>query len=151
MHFPDQRGLLGGDILTEKRKVTINGETFEVELEPVGDSWKATVEGETFHIEVEGETATTSKRKRTGKKRAKSGVVSSSIPGKIITVEVEVGQEVKEGEVILILEAMKMQNEVAAPITGVVTEVNCQAGVNIESNFPLVVIEPNTDDEEQDN
>ena len=50
IHFPDQRGLLGGDILTEKRKVTINGETFEVELEPVGDSWKATVEGETFHI-----------------------------------------------------------------------------------------------------
>lgn len=133
--------------MSEIRKVTVNGEIFEVEVEPDGDSWKVTVEGETFDISVEGGASPNARKKqRSGKKRKKSGVVSSSIPGKIITVEVETGQQVAEGDVILILEAMKMQNEVAAPITGTVIEINCAAGENIEANLPLVVIEPPADD-----
>lgn len=134
--------------MSETRKVTINGETFEVKLEPDGNSWKATVEGETFNVAVEGDTAQpVAKPKRSGKKRKRSGTVSSSIPGKVITVEVELGQEVVEGDVVLILEAMKMQNEVAAPISGKVTGINCKSGENIEANLPLVVIEPPTDSE----
>jgi len=138
--------------MSETRKVTINGETFEVKLEPEGNSWKATVEGETFIVEVEGEGDTAqpiAKPKRSGKKRKKSGTVSSSIPGKVITVEVELGQEVAEGDVVLILEAMKMQNEVAAPISGTITEINCKSGENIQANLPLVVIEPPTDSENE--
>nr|AIE91772.1 hypothetical protein [uncultured marine group II/III euryarchaeote AD1000_16_A02]AIF13241.1 Biotin carboxyl carrier protein [uncultured marine group II/III euryarchaeote KM3_60_H01]AIF16496.1 Biotin carboxyl carrier protein [uncultured marine group II/III euryarchaeote KM3_74_D01]AIF19077.1 Biotin carboxyl carrier protein [uncultured marine group II/III euryarchaeote KM3_85_D04]MBC8517470.1 biotin/lipoyl-binding protein [Euryarchaeota archaeon] len=136
--------------MSETHKVTINGEVFEVKLEPDGNSWKATVEGETFNVEVEGDTSQTiTKPKRSGKKRKKSGTVSSSIPGKVITVEVEVGQEVAEGDVVLILEAMKMQNEVAAPISGKITEINCKSGENIEANLPLVVIEPPADPENE--
>ena len=132
--------------MSETRKVTINGETFEVKLEPDGNSWKATVEGETFIVGVEEDSAQPiAKPKRSGKKRKRPGTVSSSIPGKVITVEVEVGQEVAEGDVVLILEAMKMQNEVAAPISGTITEINCKSGDNIEANLPLVVIEPPTD------
>ena len=52
------------------------------------------------------------------------------------------GQHVEEGQVILILEAMKMQNEIQAPVTGTVTAVNCEEGQSIEANLPLVVIEP---------
>ncbi|MDP7042451.1 MAG: biotin/lipoyl-containing protein [Candidatus Thalassarchaeaceae archaeon] len=132
----------------EKRTVTIDGETFEVDLEPDGNSWKATVEGETFIIEVGGASPKGEKKRRSTKKRKKSGVVSSTIPGKIITVEVEVGQDVSEGDVILILEAMKMQNEVVAPVSGTVREVNCQAGSTIEANLPLVVIEPEIESED---
>ena len=88
-------------------------------------------------------------RNAQGKKRKKSGTVSSSIPGKVITVEVEVGQEVAEGDVVLILEAMKMQNEVAAPISGTITEINCKSGENIDANLPLVVIEPLSDSENE--
>ena len=136
--------------MSETHKVTINGEVFEVKLEPDGNSWKATVEGETFNVEVEGDTSQTIvKPKRSGKKRKKSGTVSSSIPGKVITVEVEVGQEVAEGDVVLILEAMKMQNEVAAPISGKITEIICKSGENIEANLPLVVIEPPADTENE--
>ena len=47
-----------------------------------------------------------------------------------------------EGQVILILEAMKMQNEIQAPVTGKVTSVNCEEGQAIEANIPLVIIEP---------
>ncbi|HIO57612.1 MAG TPA: biotin/lipoyl-binding protein [Candidatus Poseidoniales archaeon] len=136
--------------MSETRKVTINGETFEVKLEPDGNSWKATVEGETFIVEVEGDSSQPiAKPKHSGKKRKKSGTVSSSIPGKVITVEVEVGQEVAEGDVVLILEAMKMQNEVAAPISGTITEINCKSGENIDANLPLVVIEPLSDSENE--
>lgn len=134
--------------MSETRKVTINGETFEVKLEPDGNSWKATVEGETFIVEVEGDSAQPiAKPKRSGKKRKKSGTVSSSIPGKVITVEVEVGQEVAEGDVVLILEAMKMQNEIQAPVSGTVTEIHCEEGQSIEANVPLLIITPDETDE----
>ena len=56
--------------------------------------------------------------------------------------EVNVGDEVAEGQVILILEAMKMQNEIQAPVTGTVVSVQCEEGQAIEANIPLVVIEP---------
>ena len=59
-----------------------------------------------------------------------------------MTVEVTEGQHVEEGQVILILEAMKMQNEIQAPVTGTVTSVQCEEGEAIEANVPLVVIEP---------
>ena len=48
----------------------------------------------------------------------------------------------KKDKVILILEAMKMQNEIQAPITGKVASVNCEEGQSIEVNVPLVIIEP---------
>jgi biotin carboxyl carrier protein len=50
---------------------------------------------------------------------------------------------VEEGQVILILEAMKMQNEIQAPISGTVNSIHCEEGQSIEANVPLVVIEPN--------
>ena len=46
----------------------------------------------------------------------------------------------------MILEAMKMQNEIQAPISGKITELNCEPGDSIEANSPLMVIEPPIDD-----
>jgi biotin carboxyl carrier protein len=84
-----------------------------------------------------------------GGKKKRSGTVSANIPGKVVTVEVDEGQHVEEGQVILILEAMKMQNEIQAPVTGTVVSVQCEEGEAIEANVPLVVIEPDpTDDDE---
>ena len=126
----------------EKRKVTVDGETFEVDLERVANIWKATVEGHTFEIAIDDAPAPTQKRRKSGTKSGKSGIISSNIPGKVVTLEVVVGQHVNEGDIVLILEAMKMQNEVSAPVTGTVVKVNCTEGANIEANLPLVVIEP---------
>ena len=70
------------------------------------------------------------------------------MPGKVVTVEVSVGDTVEEGETILILEAMKKQNEVVAPISGTIIEVHCEDGLNVEANVPLVVIEPEFQEED---
>ncbi|MFL2882356.1 MAG: biotin/lipoyl-containing protein [Candidatus Poseidoniaceae archaeon] len=128
--------------MTEKRKVIVDGQEFEVEVEVENGKWLATVEGRTFEIEIPDSGPVVKKRRAAGGKKKKSGTVSANIPGKIVTIEVEVGQEVTEGQVILILEAMKMQNEIQAPVNGKVVSVNCEEGQSIEANVPLVVIEP---------
>lgn len=126
----------------ETRKVIIDGEEVEVEIEVDGDTYTATVEGRTFEFQIPEAKASAPRKRGGGGGRKRSGTVSASMPGKVVTVEVSVGDAVEEGQTVLILEAMKMQNEVAAPITGVVTAVHCEDGLNVEANVPLVVIEP---------
>lgn len=127
--------------MSQTRKVIIDGVEYEVEVEQVGDVFHATVEGKTFEVQIP-ESTHSAPRKRGSGGRKRSGVVSANMPGKVVTVEVSEGQEVVEGQTVLILEAMKMQNEVAAPISGTVTEVSCAEGDSVEANVPLVVIEP---------
>ena len=129
--------------MTEVKKVIVNGIEYEVSVDVSEDGkWHATVEGTTFEVEIPDSGPVVKKKRAGGGKKKKSGTVSANIPGKIVTIEVEVGQEVAEGQVILILEAMKMQNEIQAPISGTVTSVNCDEGQSIEANVPLIVIEP---------
>jgi biotin carboxyl carrier protein len=135
--------------MSEKRTVKVNGEEFEVEIELNDDgTYEATVEGQTFSIEVPNAQAAPRARRGGGGKKKKSGTVSANIPGKVVTVEVKEGDVVKEGQVILILEAMKMQNEIQAPVDGTVINVACEEGQAIEANVPLVVIEPEPTDED---
>lgn len=128
--------------MSETRKVVVDGVEFEVELDGEGTSWSATVEGQTFQIEIPDAAPVSKKKRSGGGKKKKSGTVSANIPGKVVTVEVNEGDEVVEGQVILILEAMKMQNEIQAPLSGIVTAINCKPGDSIEANSPLVVIQP---------
>ena len=136
--------------MSEKRTVKVNGEEFEVEINLNDDgTYDATVEGQTFTIEVPNAQAAPRARRGGGAKKKKSGTVSANIPGKGVTVEVNEGDVVKEGQVILILEAMKMPNEIQAPVNGTVISVACEEGQAIEANVPLVIIEPEpTDDED---
>ena len=133
----------------EKRTVKVNGQEFEVDIELNEDgTYQATVEGQSFLIEVPNAQAAPRARRGGGGKKKKSGTVSANIPGKVVTVEVKEGDVVKEGQVILILEAMKMQNEIQAPVDGTVINVACEEGQAIEANVPLVVIEPEPTDED---
>ncbi len=134
--------------MSDTRKVMVNGTEYEVELEGGGTTWKATVGGQTFDIVMPEAAAAVKPRRSGGRKKKKSGTVSANIPGKVVTVEVEEGQTVAEGQVILILEAMKMQNEIQAPVSGTVVSVQCSEGEAIEANVPLVVIEPEASGDE---
>lgn len=66
--------------------------------------------------------------------------VAAPMPGNILKVNVVAGQTVKEGDVLLLLEAMKMENEIMAPKSGTVTQVPAQKGATVESGAPLVFI-----------
>ena len=66
--------------------------------------------------------------------------VKAPMPGTILKVNVTNGQAVKEGQVLLVLEAMKMENEIMAPKDGTITAVAVQKGASVDTGAPLVVI-----------
>ncbi|MBR1816859.1 MAG: biotin/lipoyl-binding protein [Lachnospiraceae bacterium] len=71
---------------------------------------------------------------------AGSVVVSAPMPGKILNIKSSVGASVKRGEVILVLEAMKMENEVVAPEDGTVASINVAAGDSVEAGDTLATL-----------
>lgn len=71
-----------------------------------------------------------------------SGIVSTDIPGVVVEVRVRPGQKVHQGEPVVVVEAMKMQNELAAAVSGTVKETPAQVGRTVNPGEPLVVIEP---------
>ena len=129
--------------MKEKRNVRVDGEDFEVLIDRKGDSWIVEIEGVTFDVKTEGGLPNSKQSKKRGSsKRKLSGKISSSIPGKIVSLNVSLDEIVVQGQVIMILEAMKMQNEIQAPISGKIVEINCHSGESIEANMPLILIEP---------
>lgn len=68
-------------------------------------------------------------------------VIKSSMPGKIVKILKSEGDEVKEGEAVVIMEAMKMENEMKAPYDGIIKEIFVKEGENIESNTKLFGME----------
>ena len=66
--------------------------------------------------------------------------VSSPMPGKILAVKANVGDSVKKGQVILILEAMKMENEVVAPEDGTIASIDVTVGARVESGDTLATL-----------
>jgi biotin carboxyl carrier protein len=62
------------------------------------------------------------------------------MPGTILDVKVSVGQAVKEGDLVCILEAMKMENEIYAPCAGTVAQVLTAKGAKVDTGTPLVSI-----------
>jgi Acetyl/propionyl-CoA carboxylase, alpha subunit len=70
------------------------------------------------------------------------GEVNSTLPGTIIEIMVKEGQNVKEGELLLILEAMKMMNRIVAPVSGVIKEIIVKEGDKISKGYLMIKIEP---------
>lgn len=65
----------------------------------------------------------------------------SFIPGTVLEIGVKVGQEVKEGEILMILEAMKMENKVEMPFDGVIKEINIEKGQRVPKDHLMIVVE----------
>jgi len=97
------------------------------------------VDGERYHIPVEEETRYII-RTRGGKASTGGQVLKAPMPGKVVLVEVEVGQAVNPGDGLVILEAMKMENEFRATASGTVLEIRVQAGQAVNPGDTLVVI-----------
>ncbi|NLW20852.1 MAG: biotin/lipoyl-binding protein [Clostridiales bacterium] len=68
-------------------------------------------------------------------------VIRSPMPGNILSVNVQPGNAVKEGQVLMVLEALKMENEIICPRDGVVGAVHVQAGASVETDTPLCTLQ----------
>lgn len=68
--------------------------------------------------------------------------VAAEMPGKVVSVSREVGAEVSEGQGAMVIEAMKMENEISSPIDGVVVEIAVSVGDTVEAGATLFVVEP---------
>lgn len=144
-------------------RVEINGSSMRVDLVPIdGDttyslliddqSYTATlleaseicrvmIEGAVYEFEVEAEELV---RLRTEVKRKRHGdikQIKAPMPGRVIAVEVEVGDVVESGQGIIIVEAMKMENELRAHVAGKIKEIRVNTGDTVNKGDVLVVLE----------
>ena len=115
-----------------KYKVTLNGRTYEVEVE----AGKAMLLDEYEAIAPAPVAAAPAAPAVTGAGEA----VTAPMPGTILKVNVKVGDAIKAGTVLCVLEAMKMENEIMAPHAGTVTQVLATKGGSVDTGAPLVVI-----------
>lgn len=131
----------------EGKKVIVNGKEYNVEekegtLEVNGTPYSVEVkEGEVLVNGVSRIFALKSEAHKLEKKStSEEGAVTAIMPGRVINVLVKEGDSVKTGDVVCILEAMKMENELRAPRDGKVKKVLAQAGSNVEKGEVLVEI-----------
>ncbi|MBN1314277.1 MAG: hypothetical protein JXA42_02375 [Anaerolineales bacterium] len=123
----------------DKGVLTVDGITYEVSL---GEDI-ALVDGQEYRIEAAGMQVKAEPPKAARKKqdtRAGVDTVVAIMPGAILQVRVAEGAEVHEGDVVVILEAMKMENEIHAHKTGRVMKVFVDVGDSVENGQPLVEI-----------
>jgi pyruvate carboxylase subunit B len=143
--------------------ITVHGEQYHVQIAGRGER---TQEGRTFFVRLDGRLEEVLLRPikelspaevvsgdlstlgmEVKPKRSKPvalGDVASPISGKIVNIKVKPGDEVKEGDVLFVVEAMKMENEVHSPISGVVEEVLAQVGETVNPDEVVVRIKPKT-------
>ena len=118
-------------------RITVNGNVYDVEVEELGSS-----------VLAAPVSAAPTAPKKTVKKEAKvqSGgtegavKINAPMPGKILSVKVSAGQAVKRGDVVMILEAMKMENEIVAPQDGTVATINANEGSSVEAGAVLATL-----------
>ena len=143
-------------------KVTLHGETFHIKLTGSGHSGE---EQRPFYVSVDGiaeevvvETLSEIEvggGKSNGKKKAAASVTSSgrprpshegcvttAMPGSIVDVKVKAGDKVNAGDAVLVIEAMKMENEIQAPKSGIVVAVHVKKGDTVTPDESLLEIQP---------
>ena len=130
-----------------KYKVTLNGRTYEVEVEQ--GKAMLTDENEAYAPAPAAPAAPAAAAPAAPAAPAPAAApavtaagepVNSPMPGTILRVEVAQGAAVKEGQLLVVLEAMKMENEILAPKDGTVAQVVVQKGSHVETGSPLIIL-----------
>ena len=142
-------------IAMKRYSFKVNGKQYDVNVNSVeGGVADVTVNGTSYRVELGGETgsapsavpetataqAQAAPAKRPDAPSAGSQKVTAPLPGVIIEVSVKEGQAVKAGEKVAVLEAMKMENEIAAPVSGTVTAIHVSKGDSVLEGDPVVTL-----------
>lgn len=130
-----------------KYKVTLNGKTYEVEVEKskaiLLDEYEALAPAPAAAAPVAAAPAAapaTAPAPAAPVNLAAGETVAAPMPGNILRIDVNQGDTVKEGQLLVILEAMKMENEIVAPKDGTVAQVVTSKGAVVDTGSPLVII-----------
>ena len=106
----------------KKYKVNVNGTSYEIEIELMSESAAAAPKAAQAPVSGDGEK------------------VTSPMPGTILDVKVKAGDKVKKGQILMVLEAMKMENEIMAGADGTVTAVAVSKGASVQTGDMLCTI-----------
>ena len=116
----------------KKYRVTVNGTAYEIELEELTGAAPAPAAATAAPAPAPAPAAAAP---------AGGEQVTSPMPGTILSINVAAGDTVKRGQVLMVLEAMKMENEIMCPCDGKVASVNTSKGASVESGTLLCVIQ----------
>lgn len=149
--------------IIDQNTVSVNGQVYRVDFEPIEDqpiysllvdgrsyegyvypaekAWQILLYGRSYTVLVEQEMERRL-RMASGSRIVEKGEVHirAPMPGLIVALPVEEGQEVEKGQVLLLLESMKMQNELKAPRAGTVSRIRTRPGARVEQNQTLLSI-----------
>lgn len=115
-------------------RITVNGTAYDVQVEELGaGAAPAPVAAAPVAAPKAAPAPAAAPAGGTG-----SVQVNAPMPGTVVSVKVTQGQSVKKGDTLVILEAMKMENEIAAPQDGTVASINCAKGESVDSGKLLV-------------
>lgn len=120
--------------------VNVNGTSYEVEVEEIAAGSVAQRPASTPAPAPEAPKSEAAPAAQSVAVPAGGESISAPMPGTILSVNVKVGDTVKSGDVLFILEAMKLENEIMAPCNGTVTHVNAVRGASVNSGDVLCVI-----------
>jgi biotin carboxyl carrier protein len=120
----------------------IDGKSYEAYVRESDDEWQVLLRGRLYPAKVEDE------REKRLRAAAGGGVAESGefhlkapMPGLVVAIPVSEGQEIKKGQVLLILESMKMQNELKSPRDGMVNRIKVKAGETVEQKQTLLSVQ----------
>lgn len=133
----DFQQLTEGGILS----LLLNNHSLEAIIEERANGWEVLIHGELYAVDVQDERAYRLARARgTVAEFTGEAIIQSPMPGLIIEVLVEPNQVVQKGDKVVILESMKMENELRSPRDGVVKHVYVEPGASVEKNQVLATI-----------
>lgn len=115
-------------------KITVNGTVYDVQVEELGESAAPVAAA------AAPASAPAPAKKAAPKANAAGEKIAAPMPGTIVSVNVAANQAVKAGDVLVVLEAMKMENEIKAPSDGTVTSVAVSKGESVDTGATLVTL-----------
>ena len=132
---------LGGSLYS----IITENKSLEAVIDDDDDKIAVMMDGRLFETQVLDERAMLLVQRRGGL-ASSSGEVHAPMPGLIVMVPAESGQAVAQGDTLVILESMKMQNELKSPVAGTIKAIHVQAGQAVDKNDLLVEIDPPAQD-----